>query len=104
MKPPAEAEAARPRRLTQGEILAALLERIVAGAGTEHSSVELTRNAKGDVQIKVAVRTGESDEVLTAEHAAAKARSIYDALAAIYPMSSVAPEPAPRSKRRSSSE
>lgn len=91
MKPPAAGSEAPRKRITQSEILAALVERHIAQAGGEHSSVELTRNAKGDVQIKVTVRTGESDDVRTVDDAAAKARATFDALAMLYPMGSVAP-------------
>ncbi len=83
------ADEGKPRRLTLSEILQYHLDRM-HNAGGEHSSVELTRNAKGDTQIKVSVRTGDSHEVQTAEHAAAKAREVYDALAMLYPMSSPA--------------
>jgi len=74
-----------PKRLTLSEILQAHLDRM-AHAGGERSSVELTRNAKGDTQIKVTVRTGDSDDTATVESATAKAREIYDALRMVYPM------------------
>ena len=83
------ADDGKPRRLTLSEILQYHLDRM-AHAGGEHSSVELTRNAKGDTQIKVAVRTGESDGVATIEQATAKAREVYDALRMVYPIGSVA--------------
>jgi hypothetical protein len=76
----------KPKRVTVSEIMRAHLERM-AHAGGEHSSVELSRNAKGDTQIKVAVRTGESAEAATIEDAAAKAREVYDALRMVYPLS-----------------
>lgn len=75
---------AKPRRLTLSEILQAHLDRM-AHAGGEHSSVELTRNAKGDTQIKVAVRTGDTDDTATVDDAAAKARHVYDLLRGFYP-------------------
>lgn len=75
-----------PRPLRQSEILRAFLERMKAAGQGEHSTVKLTRNAKGDTQIEVSVRTGESDEVATVDDAAAKAKSVYDTLAAFYPL------------------
>lgn len=51
--------------------------------GGEHATVELTRNAKGDVQIRVAARTGEQG-IETLEQAAELAQTIYDGLAAKY--------------------
>jgi len=75
-----------PRRLTKDEILRAHLERMVAAAGGEHSTIKLSRNAKGDTQIEVSVRTGDSEEVATVDDAAAKAKAVYDTLAAFYPI------------------
>lgn len=63
------------------ELLIAALSR----AHGDHSSVELTRNAKGDVQIKVGVRTGEQG-IETLEQAVELARKQYDELATAYPM------------------
>src|SRR5207237_1179050 len=48
----------KPRRLTQAEIVERLLHALNRG-GQEHSTIELSRNAKGDTQIRVSVRTGE---------------------------------------------
>ncbi len=79
----------QPKRLTLSEILQAHLDRM-AHSGGERSSVELTRNAKGDTQIKVTVRTGDSDDTATVEAASAKAREIYDALRMLYPPTSPA--------------
>ena len=79
-------EREHPKPLGATEVARAFLAK-VAHSGSEHSSVELARNAKGDTQIKVTVRSGEGEAVATIEDAAAKAREIYDALAMLYPMS-----------------
>lgn len=76
----------KPRRLTISEVLEAHLDTMRARAGGEHDSVELSRNARGDVQIKVTVRTGEDPEVATIELAAAKARHVFDTVRGFYPM------------------
>jgi hypothetical protein len=85
----------KPRPLRQSEILRTMLERDKARAsGSEHDSVRLTRNAKGDTQIEVTVRTGDSEDVATIEAAAAKAQEVYDLLGRMYPMSTLdAPTP-----------
>lgn len=72
------------RRLSLSEIVELLLSK----GGGEHSSVSLTRNAKGETQIEVTVRTGDSGEITTAAQAAAEARTIYDRLRSAYPMAS----------------
>jgi hypothetical protein len=76
----------KARPLGASEVARAFLQKVAQSTG-EHSSVELARNAKGATQIKVAVRTGESEHVTTIEEAAAKAREVYDALRMLYPMS-----------------
>jgi hypothetical protein len=85
----------KPRPLRQSEILRTMLERDKArAAGSEHDSVRLARNAKGDTQIEVVVRTGDAEDVQTIEAAAAKAQEVYDFLGRMYPMSGVeAPAP-----------
>jgi len=70
------------KRLTLSEIVEALLQR----GGREHSSVTLTRNAKGETQIEVVVRTGESPEVESIEDAETKAMDVFERLRARYPM------------------
>lgn len=77
--------AAPPRRLTQREILEAFLASLQKGGG-EHSSVKLSRNARGETQVEVTVRTGDTEEVQTAADAASRARQIYDHLCDLYPM------------------
>lgn len=79
-----EREPTKPLGAT--EVARAFLAKLAHSSG-EHSSIELSRNAKGDTQVKVAVRTGESEAVATVEDAAAKAREIYDALCMLYPLS-----------------
>lgn len=68
-------------RMTQGEIIRALLERGSVGS----SSVSITRNAKGEVQLEVIVRTGDAGDVTTAQDAEQVAAAVYDRLAAKYP-------------------
>lgn len=74
----------RPDRISTTEVLRAHLAKMLQPSG-EHSTVRLARNARGDTQIEVSVRTGESGEVRTVEEAAHKAREVYDALALLYP-------------------
>lgn len=72
---------AAPRRMTMGRVVELLLTR----GGSEHSSVTITRNAKGDAQLEVVVRTGEGDSPQTVEQAEAIAVSVYDRLRERYP-------------------
>lgn len=69
-------------RMTLSKVLEALL------AKREHgmSSVTLTRNAKGETQIEVVVRTSEDGAVTTIEEAEAVAVRTFDALRNRYPM------------------
>lgn len=71
----------KARRLSLSEVLELVLSR---GTG-DRSSVTLTRNAKGDTQIEVTVRTGDTGDVLTAADAAAEAQRLYDSLREAYP-------------------
>jgi hypothetical protein len=80
---PASPEAPKPPRLTQGEIIRQLLDR-GSGAG---SSVVLSRNAKGETQIEVTVRTTDGGEVPSVTAAEALATEVYDRLRVKYPMS-----------------
>ena len=91
MKAPAVESELRPKRMTQGEILAAFVERMQRAGQTEHSSVTLKTNARGEVQIDVTVRTGETPEVATVDDAAAKCRAVFDVLRAIYPVGALEP-------------
>jgi hypothetical protein len=74
----------RPRRLTLSQIVEAQIAALAKVSG-DHSTVKLSRNAKGDTQIEVSVRSGEGG-LETADDAAAKARELYDELARDYPM------------------
>lgn len=72
------------RRMSPSRMLELMLSR-----GTrEHSSVTLSRNARGETQIEVVVRTDDSGLVPTVDDAAAKARELYDDLRAVYPTGS----------------
>lgn len=74
-----------PRRVSLSQIVEAQLAALTR-AGGEHSSVKLTRNAKGDTQIEVTVRTGDEAHLITAADAATHARAIYDELRTAYPL------------------
>lgn len=82
------------RRLTLSEIVQQLLAR-----GTrDGSSVTLTRNAKGDTQIEVVVRTHE-DGAATPQDAATVARAVYDELCTAYKYPAATPAEPPKGKR-----
>jgi hypothetical protein len=81
---PQQPSGEQPRRLTHSQIIEQQIHALARG-GSDHSSCELSRNARGDTQIRVAVRTGESDEVQTPRQAVELARSLYDELSALYP-------------------
>lgn len=95
---PAAPPATIHRRLTLSDVVE-LAFATLNRSGVDHSTVKLTRNAKGDTQIEVSVRTGEPG-VETVEQAAAKAREVYDGIAAAYPMSEPAPTSSPLSGPR----
>lgn len=71
----------RAPRMTLSQVVEKLLER----GGSEHSSVTLSRNAKGNTQIEVIVRTGENSSVTSVEEAEAVAISVYERLTVRYP-------------------
>lgn len=50
----------------------------------DDASIDLTRNAKGDTQIAVSLRTGD-EGVATVDQAASRAREVYDAMREHYP-------------------
>jgi len=75
----------KAKRLSLSEILAAHLA-AMNRSSSEHSSVRLARNARGDTQVEVVVRTGDSPDVSTVDECAAKAADVYDRLRLIYPM------------------
>lgn len=74
----------KPRRLSQSQIVERLLHALNRG-GQDHSTIELARNAKGDTQIRVSVRTGEGG-IETVEEARDKAEQTYDHLREMYPL------------------
>jgi hypothetical protein len=79
--------AEQPRRLRLADVIAeqrATITALLARGGGEHSSVVLTRNSKGDVQIEVTVRTDDY-VVPTADAAYLKARELFDAALSAYP-------------------
>ncbi|PYO40124.1 MAG: hypothetical protein DMD33_18745 [Gemmatimonadetes bacterium] len=80
------------KRMTLSQVVEALLNR----GGGERSSVALSRNAKGETQIEVTVRTADTGAVETIEQAEQAAQEVYDRLRSRYPMSSgyVGAEPA----------
>lgn len=73
----------RPKRMTLSEIVELLLAR----SASDRTSVSLSRNAKGDTQIEVVVRTSDGGDVATADQAAAKAQELYERFRNRYPMS-----------------
>jgi hypothetical protein len=82
-----QVEPAESGRLRMSDVTRALLAAL-AKTGGEHSTVKLTRNAKGDTQIEVSVRTGDTEDVVSVDEAAAKAAEVYDRLRLVYPASS----------------
>lgn len=89
-----------PRRLTLSEIARAqlaALERVPR----EHSTIGLSRNARGVTQIEVSVRTGD-EGVDTLGDALELARKLYDELREAYPLEveaeAVRVKPAPAKK------
>jgi len=85
-EPTEPAETPRPPRLTQAEIIRALLER----GSHNSSSVALTRNAKGETQIEVIVRTDPDHGIPDVTTALAVAETAYDALGGKYPIGGAA--------------
>lgn len=78
--PEPEPETATPRRLTLSQIVEQLLQR----GSSEHSSVTLSRNSKGETQIEVVVRTGDAGDIVTIEEAEQAAQAVYDRLRVAY--------------------
>lgn len=78
---------APPHRIRAADLLAeqrSIIHALLERGGGENSSVVLTRNAKGETQIEVTVRT-DAHLVTTAELAMEKARELYDAACEAYP-------------------
>ena len=74
------ADPAAPKRMTLSQVVEQLLQR----GSSEHSSVTLSRNSKGETQIEVVVRTGDAGDVLTIEEAEQAATAVYDRLRELY--------------------
>ncbi len=74
----------KPERMT----LSKIVEQLLARGTQDRSSVTLARNAKGETQIEVTVRTEAAAGVPTVDEAAAKALEVYDMLRGRYPMQS----------------
>ena len=72
------------KRLRASELVEQLLGALTRSRD-EHSSVKLARNARGDTQIEVTVRSGESEGLDTIDAVAHEARRIYDWLRTQYP-------------------
>lgn len=70
-------------RITQTEVLRAMLE-AQQSRGQVHSSVSISRNARGGKQWEIVVRAGESADVQTAAECARVAQEIDTALTAVY--------------------
>jgi hypothetical protein len=81
-KPTPAPELERPKRMTLSQIVELLLAR----GATDRSTVSIARNAKGETQFEVTVRTGEDGEVVTVEDAERKALEVYGRLHEQYPM------------------
>jgi len=77
-----DTERETPRRLRAADVIAEqrrVIELLTQRGGGENSSVTLSRNAKGETQIEVTVRT-DSHNIPTAEAARMEAARIYVAL------------------------
>ena len=72
----------KPYHISLSQIVRGQLA-VMAKARPETSSVELTRNAKGDTQIKVSVSRENSE---TVEATAARCVAVYDELRKKYPI------------------
>lgn len=73
---------ARPARMSLSQVVEALLAR----GGGDRSSVTLARNAKGETQIEVVVRSSDAGEAITAHDCARIAGELYDSLRETYPL------------------
>lgn len=70
-----------PKRMTLSQVVEHLLTR----GSSQSSSVTLTRNAKGETQIEVVVRTDAELAIVTPDDARETAERVYDALREKYP-------------------
>lgn len=71
-----------PKRMTLSQVVEHLLTR----GSSQSSSVTLTRNAKGETQIEVVVRTDAELAIVTPDDARETAERVYDALRDRYPL------------------
>lgn len=71
-----DSEPPKRRTVRKDDVLAALLA-AQTRTGPEHSSVTLKTNAKGEPQLEITVRSGESDRVETAADALAEAHRLW---------------------------
>lgn len=72
------------RRLTLSDIVELLLTALARHSG-DHSGVKLSRNARGETQIEVSVRTGDPG-IETVEQARMRAEEQYEHLRSLYPL------------------
>ena len=77
--PPAAGE--HGRRMTLSDVVAGLLAR----GSSEHHSVTLKRDAKGETNIEVIVRTSDDGTIRTPAEAEVAAQAVYDRLRERYP-------------------
>lgn len=80
-----QVEPAEPGRVRNAEVLRGLLAALTRTGG-EHSTVRISRNARGDTQFEVSVRTGDTAAIASAADAAAEATRLYDNLRELYPL------------------
>lgn len=76
-------EAAEAKAL---EVYERLSAKFAPPEAREQTTVELSRNAKGDTQISVQVRSGDDGDVRTVEQAGSAALDLYDRVRRQYPM------------------
>lgn len=69
------------KRMTLSQVVEHLLTR----SSSQSSSVSLTRNAKGETQIEVVVRTDAELGIVSPDDAAEVAKRVYDGLRTAYP-------------------
>lgn len=87
-----EGDDAPPRRVTNTEVLRALLdERRARAASLSRATVRLTRNAKGDVQPEVMVEVSGEDAAEAIAAANREATETFDALCRVYALGAQTP-------------
>lgn len=73
--------AAAPKRMSLSQVV----ELLLAKGSSQSSSVSLTRNAKGETQIEVVIRTDREAGISSPQAAELAAQDIYDRLRTAYP-------------------